>query len=174
MTVIKQGTKHRIVALVWNSCLTWCKDAPKYSKGGLTWALNLKLGPWNWKLQNGISILSCILLLYPFNTNVNVIIQNPLHYQDVTTWCSNDAMICCGWNVCTCTWSTEWKQLLWVEMPKWMLWALLSGREKWWPQADTMTLICLSNKVRINNNILILFYLLWLVVILGEDILFDI
>ena len=60
--------------------------------------MNSKLKTWNLEPTT----LSCILLLYPFNTDVNVIIWNPLHHWDVTTQCFNDVMMCFGGDVCIC------------------------------------------------------------------------
>ena len=44
--------------------------------------MSSKLGPL--KLETGTPTLLYILLLYPFNVDVNIIIQNPLCHQDVT------------------------------------------------------------------------------------------
>ena len=52
-------------------------------------------------------------------------LQNPLHHCDITTWCSNDVMVCFDGKVYTCTWLTEQKNLLWVGTPKQMLWSPL-------------------------------------------------
>ena len=96
--------------------------------------MHLKLKTWNPGIGNWNPHPLMHLLL------INVIIWNPLHHLDITIWCYDDVMICFGRNVWTCTWSTEWEYLLWVEMPKWMLWPPLLQRVKWQPQVHTMTL----------------------------------
>ena len=61
------------------------------------------------EIGTGTPTLLCILLLYPLNAGVNVVIQNPLCHWDITTWCSDDIMISFARKVCTYAWSTEWE-----------------------------------------------------------------
>ena len=66
-----------------NAWLTWCGDAPKYSWGGYPGSMHSKLTTWKPKIGNWNPTLLCILILYPFNAGVNVIMWNPLHHWDV-------------------------------------------------------------------------------------------
>ena len=61
---------------------------------------------------------------HPFNANISVINQNPLHHQDITTWHSDDVIVCFGMKAYTCTWLTKWKNLLWAGMQRQTLWSL--------------------------------------------------
>ena len=47
----------------------------------LTWLYELRTKTWKPH--------SCVFPLYPFNTDINVIIQNPPHHQVITIWCQS-------------------------------------------------------------------------------------
>ena len=123
-----------------NSWVTQCGDTPNYSGGGYLSPMSSTFKDYlEPELETGplTPLISCIYLLYPpqvqmmssktlyfisvwhlhhpFKANISVINWNPLHPQDITTWCSDDIMTCFGRKVYACTWLTEQKESLWAQ-----------------------------------------------------------
>ena len=116
---------------------TQCSDTPEYLWDGV-------LPLWNQNLEPPPSCAFC--LLYPFKTDVNVIIQNTPHHQNIIMWhptSPHDAPVT--------SWSFWW-ELMWMHLVCWadiliqsmdakadaLLHPLWSGKLK--PQAHTVTL----------------------------------
>ena len=51
----------------------------------------VNLALWAQNIKCGTPTLSCIFLLYPFNTDINVFIQNPPHHWDITILCQSSS-----------------------------------------------------------------------------------
>ena len=115
---MKQQTKHMIFFFSINSWQTQRWDAPRYLGGIDLYSMKSKLG----------TPPSCaFFLLYPFNTDINVIIQNTPHHWNIIIWCPtslHDAQwhhALFGRNVYTCAWYAEQTPSLRAWTLKWML-----------------------------------------------------
>ena len=95
---MKQQTKHMIFSSCKNCWQTQCWDMAKCLGGIDLYSMKLKLG----------TPTQCVFfLLYPFNTDINVIIWNTPHQQNIIIWCPmspHDAPVASYsfWQECMC------------------------------------------------------------------------